>query len=80
MYTAREDPVAFCVRERSRRRGRIFTRSRCRRVGQGRGTKQPVARGRGKQTNPRRANVTGSREPDQLGKQREFQTSIVTSL
>lgn len=63
LLAAREDAAAFRVREGPRRRGRLFARTRRRRVGQGRGAKQSASRGRGKQTDPGRANVIGSGQP-----------------
>jgi len=56
------------VRKGTRRRGRFFTRARCRHVGEGRRAKQSAARGRRKQTNARCANVIGSRKSHELGK------------
>lgn len=56
------------MRKGPRRRGRIFTRTRCRHVGKGRRTKQSTARGRRKQTNARCSNVVGSRQSNELGK------------
>lgn len=63
LFAARENAAAFRMREGPRRRGRLFAGTRSRRVGQGRGAKQSAARGRGKQTDPGRANVIGSGQP-----------------
>lgn len=65
---ARANTTALRVRKGPRRRGRLFTRARRRHAGEGRGTEQPAARGRRKQTNARCANVIGSGKSDQLGK------------